>query len=445
MDQITRLFNLDPVAILLISLVGFIGASVALFSINYMKGDSRYKTFFRRLACLIGSVFIMASADHLLLFMIAWMTSNILLAQLMIHKSSWAAAYQSGLIALRYLSMGFLCLSGSFAILYLATGETSIQAIQPLNISEAYLIPALVLLLLAAMIQSSIWPFQQWLLSSLNSPTPVSAIMHAGLINGGGVLLYRFYPLFIDLNYFLNIIFVIGILTAVLGTLWKLSQNDIKRMLACSTMSQMGFMMAQCGLGLFPAAMAHVCFHGLFKAYLFLGASSAVQDKRCDLGYPPQLSVAALSLFCGLMGGMVFSFITIKTIFPTDSHLILSIIAILAGAQFSMPLMRKLTVKNVGAALILTTGLGALYGFNVHFVETYIIGSPFLQGQPLNGIYIAGALILVCSWLLVIFHRKSMLNQSMPDWQLKTYVKLLNASQPHPDSITTHRPSYQYE
>lgn len=445
MDQITKLFNFDPVAILLICLVGFIGGAVALFSVNYMKGDSQYRRFYMMLACLIGSVFIMVSADHLLLFMIAWMTSNILLAQMMIHKSSWAAAYQSGLITLKYLSVGFLCLSGSFAVMYLATGETSIQAIQQSTISETYLFPALALLLLAAMIQSSIWPFHGWLLSSLNSPTPVSAIMHAGLINGGGFLLYRFYPLYIDLHYVLNIIFVIGILTAVLGTLWKLTQTDIKRMLACSTMSQMGFMMAQCGLGLFPAAMAHLCFHGLFKAYLFLGAGSAVQDKRCDLGYPPQLSVAVLSLFCGLIGGMVFSLITVKTIFPTDSHLILNIIAMIAGAQFSMPLMRKLTVKNIAAALILTTGLGALYGYNVHFVETYIIGSPFLQGQPLNGIYVAGLVILVCSWLMVIFHRKSMLNPSMPDWQLKTYVNLLNASQPHPDSITTHRPSYQYE
>jgi len=130
------------------------------------------------------------------------------------------------------------------------------------------------------MTQSAIWPFHTWLISSLNSPTPVSAIMHAGLINGGGFLLTRFAGLFVQSTGMLQVIFFLGLLTALIGTLWKLMQHDIKRMLACSTMGQMGFMIAQCGLGLFPAAIAHLCWHGLFKAYLFLSSGSAAHEKE---------------------------------------------------------------------------------------------------------------------------------------------------------------------
>ena len=107
--------------------------------------------------------------------------------------------------------------------------------------------------------------------------------MHAGLINGGGFLLARFAPMLAIQPPILNLIFIAGITTALLGTLWKLMQSDVKRMLACSTMGQMGFMIAQCGLGLFPAAVAHLSWHGLFKAYLFLSTGSAAKEKRLDL------------------------------------------------------------------------------------------------------------------------------------------------------------------
>ena len=103
--------------------------------------------------------------------------------------------------------------------------------------------------------------------------------MHAGLVNGGGFLIVRFAPLYLNYPGILNIIFIIGLSTAIMGTLWKLMQSDIKRMLACSTMAQMGFMIAQCGLGLFSAAIAHIILHGLatqievaiFQANFFAG------------------------------------------------------------------------------------------------------------------------------------------------------------------------------
>lgn len=275
----TNLFNLDPLAIIMIALVGFIGVIVAKFSINYMNGDKKYRNFFILLFLLIATIILMVTADHLLIFILMWSLSNLILVKMMIHKSAWRAAKESGLLTVKTYLLGFVSILTAFILLYIATGETSINAIINQKNDSPLIFMALIFIVITAMTQSAIWPFHKWLISSLNSPLPVSAIMHAGLINGGGFLIVRFAPLYLNYPAILNMLFVIGLVTAIIGTLWKLMQSNIKRMLACSTMAQMGFMIMQCGLGLFPAAIAHIMLHGLFKSYLFLSTGSAAQER----------------------------------------------------------------------------------------------------------------------------------------------------------------------
>ncbi len=229
-----------------------------------------------------------------------------LLVSLMIHKSNWKAAQASGRMAAKNLYIQYASNGYGFFLFYLVTGESSISGVIQKNAHSTTMIVALVCILLSAMMQSAQWPFHKWLISSLNSPTPVSAMMHAGLINGGGFLLIRFAPLYLQQPFLLNAMFIIGLITAIFGTLWKLMQSDVKRMLACSTMGQMGFMFLQCGLGLFPAAIAPSHLHGMFKAYLFLASGQAAQEKRFDLGYPPKPLRFIVALMCGFAGSLVF-------------------------------------------------------------------------------------------------------------------------------------------
>jgi NAD(P)H-quinone oxidoreductase subunit 5 len=440
----TNLLNFDPLAIIMIALVGFIGLTVASFAARYMKGDRQYRSFFVLLASLVAAIAVMVAANHLLLLLAAWGASNALLVRMMIHKASWPAARASGVLAGRTLLLGFVAIAGAFALLYAATGQTSISAIIHHPNASPLMLPALLLLLVGAMTQSALWPFHRWLTSSLNSPTPVSAIMHAGLVNGGGFLLARFAPLYLDRPALLTLVFALGLVTAFAGTLFKLMQNDVKRMLACSTMGQMGFMVAQTGLGLFPAAIAHLVWHGLFKAYLFLASGGAAQEKRLDLHYPPSALSFGGALLCGIVGSYGFSLASERVWLASDTTLLLVILAGIAGTQFALPMLRERVWTRLPMAVVATGAMGLAYGLSVHLIEAAVTPLGIMQPQPLHAIYLIGLLMLIAAWLGILFFRRPESVSAMPDWVLKLYVRSLNAGQPHPDTVTAHRNHYAY-
>ena len=132
------------------------------------------------------------------------------------------------------------------------------------------------LLVIAAAARCAVPPFSGWLLSSMTAPTPVSALMHAGLVNAGGFLLIRFAPVLEAAPVARAVAMLLGLFGAIYGVGIMMVRPDIKRSLAGSTVSQMGFMIASCGLGYFAAALWHLTAHGLFKAWLFLTAGSRV-------------------------------------------------------------------------------------------------------------------------------------------------------------------------
>jgi len=140
-----------------------------------------------------------------------------------------------------------------------------------------FLLLSALLIITAAIIQSAIYPFHRWLLSSMTAPTPASALMHAGFVNGSGILLALFSSVVITSGT-LTLIFIVGGLTAVIAQFTKLLQVNVKQKLACSTIAQMGFMIMQCGLGFFNAAVVHLILHGFYKAYLFLSSGEEISN-----------------------------------------------------------------------------------------------------------------------------------------------------------------------
>jgi NAD(P)H-quinone oxidoreductase subunit 5 len=267
--------------------------------------------------------------------------------------------------------------------------------------------------------------------------------MHAGLINGGGFLLARFAPILLHQQGLLNIIFITGIVTAIIGTLWKLLQGDIKRMLACSTMGQMGFMVVQCGLGLFPAAIAHLCLHGLFKANLFLGSGSAAKEKKIRMDYPPSLKHFSLSLIYGAITAFMFAFTSGKNIHVANTSLFLVFLAMIAGAQFTLPIIQSNKKAKPLFSLAAATIIGVCYGYSVHLIEHVLAPLDITASQPINTFHIIGGVLLAISWVALLFLRNSK-ERFYTQWLHKKYVQALNNSQPHPDTITTHRNKYQF-
>jgi NAD(P)H-quinone oxidoreductase subunit 5 len=443
-----HLFNsflwIDTLSLIMTILVTFVSISVASFSKRYLGGDRQQKKFYCNLAVLVFTVFIMVSSNNLLLFMTTWAISNLLLVRLMLHKYEWRAARESARLALKNFLLGFCFLSIAFTVLYCQTSQVSIQEILQSSIDRKWLFMSTLCIFLAAMTQSGLFPFHKWLISSLNSPTPVSAIMHAGLINGGGFLLARFAPIFLQQPAILNSIFILSIVTIICGTLWKLMQSDIKRMLACSTMAQMGFMMAQCGMGLFPAAIAHLFWHGLFKAYLFLASGASGQEKRIDLEYPPKTKNFLASLLCGFCGAYAFSIASCKSITTLDTTVFLTVLAMIAATQFALIIVQACSFHLIVIAMIATTIMGGAYGYSVHLIEASVASLHIAKPQPLTAIHVIALLTMLFSWFFILFRDRFITTGKYPDWMLKFYVTMLNASQPHPKTVTTCRNEYQF-
>lgn len=446
-NEITLLgFKVDGLSLLMSTLIVFVSFIVHRFSSRYMMGDRKYRLYFLKLSALTCSAIAMVFADNLVLFWMAWSCSNLLLVSLMIHKGEWIAAKHSGTLAFKTLGSGSLALLVSFFLMYQATGSTSITDIntQAPQIPLLFLTGIIAFLVLGALTQSAQWPFHRWLTSSLNSPTPVSALMHAGLVNGGGFILVRFAPLLLTQGHFLLALFLIGALTTILGTLWKLLQSDMKRMLANSTMAQMGFMMMQCGLGLFPAAVAHLCWHGLFKAYLFLNAGSALKarkERTHTLKHSPL--VFALSCLIGLAGALSFALVSEKPLFTLQPTSFLVGFAFISGAQLAYSLLRGGALyKRVPAASILVSLVGVFYGESIHLIESFF---PTYSAKALPNSSLIHLLVFALFFILWLgMNLKNSLGLQRAKAWGQLYVSALNGSQPHPQTITASRNTYQY-
>jgi NAD(P)H-quinone oxidoreductase subunit 5 len=361
---------------------------------------------------------------------------------MMIHKKNWDQAFQSGMLALRNFTIGAICLMFAMLILYFETGSYSIREILEDDfISQKSIIASSILIVIAALTQCALYPFHSWLTSSLNSPTPASAIMHAGLVNGGGILLARFAPIILELPNLMVVIFVIGIFSAIFGTLLKLVQGNVKGMLACSTMSQMGFMIAQCGMGLFPAAIAHLFWHGMFKSYLFLSSPGSWQEKRFDLQYPPKFPSFFLSLLCGFSGAFIFAKTNGVEFHKFDTTLILVSVAFIAASQVSLTIIDKFPLKNIVPAIVISSLLSFVYGLSVTFVEN-IMSPEIFQPQKINIGHISATLAMLFFWVARLFMQKS--TKEINPIFLKGYVKILNAGQPDSKTITNNRNQYTY-
>lgn len=436
---LSTLFQPDALSWIMAALIVFVIATVGTFSKRYLAGDRNYSRYRMDIFLLGVSVLVMVFADHLLALLAGWGISNLLLVRLMVHKKEWRAARNSGLLAMATFAIGFLALAAGFWMLANSRGAYSIHAIvaQPDKAPTV----ALLLIALAAMTQSAIWPFHKWLTSSLNSPTPVSALMHAGLVNGGGFLLVRFAPLYLTQPTLLHGLFIAGLITAVLGIFWKLMQTDVKRMLACSTMGQMGFMIMQCGMGLFAPAVSHLVWHGLFKAYLFLSIGSTLQEKRRK---DPFGSIAldsfALSCLFGVAGAYAFMQASGNVFHLNDTGSLMVALAFMATTQLTCSIIEKMTLARIFSALLLAIAAGGMYGESLALIELALAPQNFFQPQPLDMLYLAGFAAIILIWLAVNMNIMVRLQNSVL-WH-RLYVMALNASQPHHKTITTIRTAY---
>lgn len=445
MNAISPLFVLSPLSIAMGTLITVVAVVVASYSARYLAGDRARTLQLYGIPLLAFSALVMVFAGHWVLLLGAWGTSNLLLARLMVHKTQWRQALRSAVLASKTFLFGFLALGTGLALLaytykspWLIDWKPGLAANDPWNQT------GLALVLLAVLTQSATWPFHRWLLSSLNSPTPVSALMHAGLVNGGGFLLVRLAPLYLQQPLFLRVLFLVGLATAVVGTFWKLIQTDVKRMLACSTMGQMGFLILQCGMGLFAAAFSHLIWHGLFKAYLFLNSGSVVGEKKKNEPFG-RITAAnfILSLVMALPPTALFSWATGWPWLPEDTRTLMLVLAFMSATQLGCKVLEKgINGKNILLGLSVSAIAAGSYGLMIRGAETLLEPYGLLQPQKLDALYSGGMLFLAVIWLGMNANLTVRL-QSFSFWKT-LYVWALNHSRPKAETLTAVRNHYQY-
>ncbi len=273
----------DRLTMVLLLLAAFLLTMVARFARRYLQGDAGQPRFMRWLWATGMSVLVLIAAPNLWIFAAAWCATSLGLHQLLQFYRDRPGAVLAARKKFLISRAGDGALLGALILLYRQFGSLDFRALESgasgLSGADAPagVIWAGVLAALAAMLKSAQFPFHTWLPDTMETPTPVSALMHAGIINAGGILLLRLQPVVVLSEPAMTMLTVVGGFTALFAATVMLTQASVKRRLAFSTVGQMGFMMLECGLGAFHLALVHLVAHSLYKAFAFLSAGSAVE------------------------------------------------------------------------------------------------------------------------------------------------------------------------
>lgn len=305
-------FQINGFSIVIWTVVGFFSGIVQMYATNYMKGFKKKQSFLLYCLAFSFSVMFFVISNNVILLLAFWLFMGLIMSKLIGIDSEWKEAKQASSFARKNYIGGTFFLTLGVGILVYSTGSFTIDGIF-LNIEaipQWYSALAAVFIIIAAIIQSAIFPFHRWLLSAMTAPTPASALMHAGFVNGAGILLTIFAPLLFTTNVLL-LVFIIGGVTAIVAQFSKLLQVNVKQKLACSTIAQMSFMVMQCGLGFFSAAITHLILHGFYKAFLFLSAGDGIKN---TLPKTPEKMVVkplrtVIILISAVLGGILFGLI----------------------------------------------------------------------------------------------------------------------------------------
>ncbi|MBC2838460.1 pesticidal protein Cry28Aa [Robiginitalea sp. SC105] len=422
------ILRINGFTILLWGTVTLFSAIVASYSRKYLTGFRHRSRFMALTLCFTLTVMTLLISEHLLLLLLSWLGMGMVMSGLIGIRTEWREARAAARYSRRYFLAGSAFLGIGMFLPAFWTGNFTLSGL----LGAIPALPAILIsvtaacLILAAIIQSAMYPFHRWLLSSMTAPTPASALMHAGFVNGAGILLALFSP-FLFASDTLTLLFIIGGLTAILAQFAKLLQVNVKQRLACSTIAQMGFMIMQCGLGFFSAAVAHLILHGFYKAYLFLSAGEGIAQSEPQA--PPRIRIKPLQavavLIHGFLGALLFMQLTGKGGGLGSGSFLTLIVAITVGqATYNIVKHEGFTAvqRLLVPPLLYVAGIG-LYALVFNGVAAFMSDMPLVtESMPLTATEIGFGLVFLAGFFVM----KLGLYLKHP-W---FYVKLMNLTQP---------------
>ena len=301
-------FVVDELTACLLIVVTTIGLLVHVYSIGYMSHDPGYWRFFAYLNLFMFSMLLLVLAGNFLVVFVAWELVGLcsyLLIGFWYRKRSAALAAKKAFIVNRVGDVGFIL---GIMLIFVSLGTLDIrEVLDRIGTLDPTTITIISLLIFAgAMGKSAQFPLHVWLPDAMEGPTPVSALIHAAtMVNAGVYLVARANPIFAHAPSALVVVAAIGIFTAILAASIAMTQTDIKRVLAYSTLSQLGYMFAAFGVGAWTAAIFHLMTHGFFKGLLFLGSGSVIhavheeQDMRKMGGLSRKIPITYVTMLIG--------------------------------------------------------------------------------------------------------------------------------------------------
>lgn len=421
---------LDALSAIMFVLVAFVGMIVIRYSRNYLDGDPAQGRFLRWLSLTLAFVLILIISGNLFQFTLACIATSLALQKLLLFYRDRPAAVLAARKKFVADRIGDVCLiaacalifggvdSLDYATIFATVGASYGKAVAPDNVHWIAC-----LLVVAALLKSAQFPLHGWLLEVMETPTPVSALLHAGIINAGGYLLLRFANLIVASPQSLDVLVIMGGLTALFGSVVMLTQTSVKVSLAYSTIAQMGFMMLQCGLGAFSAALLHIVAHSLYKAHAFLSSGSVIDLARASWnpgagGRPHRYRV--------LLGIMIVVSVTLTVsalfgatlsmqpgVFALGAIVLLGLTHLIVNAIDERP-----SIYVITRALTLVAGVAVAY-FSLQWVAAAITADALPAIGPLRGPFDLTVIFAVVLGFAVVTVMQSLLprHAGEPRWQ----------------------------
>lgn len=368
------LVQLGFVSSAMLLLVCALSVVVVRYSRTYLAAEGGLVRYARSLLLTLASVTVLVISNHLGLLVTAWLGAGIGLHQLL---TFYRTRRQAIIVAHKKFLLSRIADIAFFASLVLVqhgVGSLHIDVVNDYAREHGALSPSLhlatLLLVFGVLLKTAQLPFHGWMQQVMEAPTPVSALLHAGIVNIGGFVMIRLAPLMAQATVAQGVLVVVGLLTAIVGSLVMTTRVSIKLVLAWSTIAQMGFMLVQCGLGVWHLALLHLLTHSLYKAHSFLSSGGAVETWRsASLVKPVKLSLkyvaGGAAILClaaaPLYAGFVFS--------PLHASSSLGPLALALGLSF-VPMIAKALASGRQAfkqAALFTVGATAAY-FALHAI-----------------------------------------------------------------------------
>ena len=410
---LNEVLQIDIVSGAMFLLVSTLALVVIRYSRAYLAGQRELDRYVRSFLLTFASVTVLVTSNNLAVLVLAWFATDIGLHQLLTfyrtRREALIVAHKKFLLS----RVADACFVSSIVLIGAQVGSLQIDIVNTFAHTSGELSPTLhlatVLLVFGVLLKSAQLPFHGWMLQVMEAPTPVSALLHAGVVNIGGFVMIRLAPLMAHASIAQSILVGVGLFTTIVASLVMTTRAAIKVVLAWSTIGQMGFMLVQCGLGAWNLALLHLLAHSFYKAHTFLSSGSVVQQWRAShLVHSPPARIWHLLAGLVLVGGPFY--VAARNTDYLSSPI--GLLALVLGLSFVPMLARAFAAGRRALVLALVLVLGASVSY-VAWHALFEVIAPLLHAEAPVSILMWQIVVV---GLAVLFFAQSILQTSPNGW-----------------------------